>query len=82
MPIRTAVMVGAPDANTTKMLAMMAGTKLSATTVRPSSLPTMRTVRSVATTTSGNVNADTAIGLPKKPNLYCTSQLLMAITKV
>src|SRR6056300_454963 len=51
-----------PSANNTSTDAIIAGMIAIATTARPASLPTIRTVRSVATTTIGNVNAAAANG--------------------
>ena len=80
-PIRSAFSIGAPPPHTTKILTIIAGITARATTALPASLPSRRTVKSVATTTIGNVNAATASGnSPKngisapgnKLNLNCT----------
>src|SRR6056300_988369 len=51
-----------PSANSTSTDATIAGIIAIATTALPASLPTRRTVKSVATTTIGNVNAAAANG--------------------
>ena len=58
-----------PSANSTSTDATIAGIIAIATTALPASLPTKRTVKSVATTTIGNVNAAAASGNdPNKGN--------------
>src|SRR6056300_98833 len=64
--IPTLYACSSPSANNTSTDATIAGIIAIATTALPASLPTILTVRSVATTTIGNVNAAAANG--KLPN--------------
>src|SRR6056300_357479 len=60
--IPTLYACSSPSANNTNTDATIAGIIAIATTARPAALPTRRTVKSVATTTIGNVNAAAANG--------------------
>src|SRR5210317_2000219 len=56
-PIRIATLSGAPSASTTAMLPIIANGYAAAIVARAIFLPNIRTVKSVASTTNGNVNA-------------------------